>query len=64
MASPRRAWALDGSFMAFRQLQQRVPEFSKFLANQIIPFGPGWTQQRILDTVGARILAAGRAEDR
>lgn len=29
---PRPSWALDGSFLAFRLLQQLVPEFSRFLA--------------------------------
>ena len=27
----RPSWALDGSFLAFRKLQQKVPEFQRFL---------------------------------
>lgn len=30
-STPRPAWAKDGSFLAFRKLQQFVPEFNKFL---------------------------------
>lgn len=30
----RPSWALDGSFLAFRYLQQLVPEFNKFLVNK------------------------------
>lgn len=36
--------------MAFRQLKQLVPEFSKLLFNQLISFDPGWSQQRIADS--------------
>jgi deferrochelatase/peroxidase EfeB len=34
----RPAWATNGSFLVFRQLQQFVPEFNKFLADN--PVGP------------------------
>jgi hypothetical protein len=33
----RPAWAKDSSFLVFRKLQQFVPEFNKFLAENPIP---------------------------
>lgn len=30
---PRQAWQVDGSFMVFRYLRQKVPEFDKFCAD-------------------------------
>lgn len=30
----RPLWSLDGSFLAFRKLQQKVPEFQKFLNDE------------------------------
>ena len=33
----RPAWAKDSSFLVFRKLQQLVPEFNKFLAENPIP---------------------------
>ncbi|KAG8857986.1 hypothetical protein FRB96_005477 [Tulasnella sp. 330] len=51
----RPAWAKDGSFLAFRQLKQLVPEFDNFLL-QVAPPISGWTQQQSADLVGARMV--------
>ncbi|ESK80689.1 fungal peroxidase, partial [Moniliophthora roreri MCA 2997] len=51
----RPAWAKGGSFLAFRQLKQRVPEFNKFLANNALTV-PGLTQQENIDLLGARMV--------
>ncbi|KAJ7669280.1 fungal peroxidase [Mycena polygramma] len=51
----RPAWAKDGSFLVFRQLQQLVPEFNKFLtANPIVE--NGLTAQQGSDLLGARMV--------
>lgn len=55
LQSARPPWMLDGSFMAFRQLKQLVPEFNKFLLDNAPPF-PGYTQQQNADLLGARII--------
>lgn len=36
----RPAWALDGSFLAFRYLRQLVPEFDAFLEKNALPVPP------------------------
>ncbi|KZV89881.1 Dyp-type peroxidase [Exidia glandulosa HHB12029] len=51
----RPAWAKDGSFLAFRQLQQLVPEFHGFL-NASAPAVPGLTQPQSADLLGARMV--------
>ncbi|KAJ7220135.1 dye-decolorizing peroxidase precursor [Mycena pura] len=51
----RPAWAKDGSFLAFRQLKQLVPEFNKFLADNAIK-APGLTVQQGSDLLGARMV--------
>ncbi|ESK81127.1 fungal peroxidase, partial [Moniliophthora roreri MCA 2997] len=51
----RPAWTKGGSFLAFRQLKQRVPEFNKFLANNALTV-PGLTQQENIDLLGARMV--------
>jgi deferrochelatase/peroxidase EfeB len=45
-------WTKDGSFLAFRQLKQLVPEFNKFLADNPIA-DPGLTQEQGSDLLGA-----------
>ncbi|KAF5375779.1 hypothetical protein D9757_008977 [Collybiopsis confluens] len=35
-STTRPSWAKDGSFLAFRQLKQRVPEFNKFLLDNAL----------------------------
>ncbi|KAJ7201680.1 fungal peroxidase [Mycena pura] len=51
----RPAWAKDGSFLAFRQLQQLVPEFNKFLTDNPIR-APALTRQQGSDLLGARMI--------
>ena len=51
----RPAWAKDGSFLAFRQLKQLVPEFDKFLTDNPIN-EPGLTRQQGSDLMGARMI--------
>lgn len=54
----RPAWAVDGSFLAFRYLQQLVPEFNDFLAQNAlkvpIPIAPG--DPNGADLLGARLM--------
>ena len=52
---PRPAWAKDGSFLAFRQLKQLVPEFRKFLADNPI-IEPGLTREQGSALMGARMV--------
>ncbi|KAL0066357.1 dye-decolorizing heme-containing peroxidase [Marasmius tenuissimus] len=54
-SSGRPGWAKSGSFLAFRQLKQRVPEFNKFVANNALSV-PGLTQQENIDLFGARTV--------
>ncbi|KAJ7128313.1 fungal peroxidase [Mycena epipterygia] len=51
----RPAWAKDGSFLAFRQLKQLVPEFNKFLTDNPIR-APTLTSQQGSDLLGARMV--------
>ncbi|KAF7323719.1 DyP-type peroxidase [Mycena kentingensis (nom. inval.)] len=51
----RPSWAQDGSFMVFRQLQQLVPEFNKFLTDNPIR-APALTPQQGSDLLGARMV--------
>jgi len=55
LMSQRPAWMRDGSFLAFRQLKQLVPEFNKFLLDNA-PAYPGYTPQQNADLLGARII--------
>nr|CDN40127.1 Dye-decolorizing peroxidase [Bjerkandera adusta] len=54
----RPSWALDGSFMAFRHFQQKVPEFNAYtLANAIPANSAGnLTQQEGAEFLGARMF--------
>ncbi|KAI3604428.1 fungal peroxidase [Moniliophthora roreri] len=54
-AASRPAWTKGGSFLAFRQLKQRVPEFNKFLIDNALSV-PGLTQQENADLLGARMI--------
>ncbi|THH33434.1 heme-thiolate peroxidase [Antrodiella citrinella] len=49
----RPAWALDGSFLAFRYLFQLVPEFNDFLLHNAIP---GLTPEEGAEFLGARLF--------
>ena len=51
---PRPAWAKDGSFLAWRQLEQLVPEFTKFLDANAFSI-PGFTHEQNVDLLGARM---------
>ena len=51
----RPQWAKDGSFLAFRQLKQLVPEFNKFLADNPIQ-EKGLTNEQGSALLGARMM--------
>ncbi|KAJ7054385.1 fungal peroxidase [Mycena amicta] len=51
----RPTWAKDGSFLAFRQLKQLVPEFNKFLTDNPIRTA-NLTRQQGSDLLGARMV--------
>ncbi|CUA72643.1 Peroxidase 2 [Rhizoctonia solani] len=51
----RPTWALEGSFLAFRQLEQLVPEFDKFLEDNPIIF-PGTSRKYGSELLGARLV--------
>nr|WAW38280.1 DyP-type peroxidase [Auricularia auricula-judae] len=51
----RPSWAKSGSFLAFRQLQQLVPEFDGFL-QAAAPAVPGLTAGQSADLLGARMI--------
>ncbi|KAJ7624892.1 fungal peroxidase [Roridomyces roridus] len=51
----RPAWAKDGSFFVFRQLEQLVPEFDKYLTDNPI-VESGLTVQEGADLLGARMI--------
>jgi len=48
-------WAKDGSFLAFRQLKQMVPEFNKFLSDNPIRAGVNSTAEGS-QLLGARMM--------
>ena len=53
----RPAWALDGTFMAFRYFQQYVPEFNKWtLDNAVQNTANNLTVQQAADFTGARMF--------
>ncbi|KAF7323749.1 Fungal peroxidase [Mycena kentingensis (nom. inval.)] len=51
----RPAWTKDGSFLAFRQLKQLVPEFNKFVNDNPLPVA-GLTKKQQSDLFGARMV--------
>ncbi|KAF9265671.1 fungal peroxidase [Marasmius fiardii PR-910] len=51
----RPTWAKDGSFLAFRQLRQLVPEFDDFVSQNALKV-PGLTVQENTDLFGARMV--------
>ncbi|KAH7099486.1 dye-decolorizing peroxidase precursor [Auriculariales sp. MPI-PUGE-AT-0066] len=55
LATVRPSWSIGGSFMAFRQLDQLVPEFNKFLLDRA-PAATGLTVQQRADKFGARLI--------
>lgn len=52
----RPAWAKDGSFLVFRQMEQLVPEFNKFLLDNPIVEPGVLTAQEGSDLLGARMV--------
>ncbi|KAK1236407.1 dye-decolorizing heme-containing peroxidase [Marasmius sp. AFHP31] len=54
-STQRPAWAKDGSFLAFRQLRQLVPEFSQFVTENALKV-PGLSVQENTDLFGARMV--------
>ncbi|KAJ7476657.1 fungal peroxidase [Mycena latifolia] len=54
-STTRPAWAKDGSFLVFRQLQQLVPEFNQFLTDNPIVID-GLTAEQGSDLLGARMV--------
>lgn len=55
LALQRPSWMKDGSFMAFRQLQQLVPEFDAF-KETTAPNVTGLTRKESIDLFGARMI--------
>ncbi|KAF8596549.1 Dyp-type peroxidase [Ceratobasidium sp. AG-I] len=51
----RPSWAVEGSFLAFRQLEQLVPEFHKFLTDNPIDL-PGLPREKGSELLGARLV--------
>jgi len=51
----RESWQLDGSFLVFRYLFQKVPEFNKFVFDNRLR-GPGLTDKEGADLLGARLI--------
>jgi deferrochelatase/peroxidase EfeB len=51
----RPEWAIEGSFLAFRQLEQLVPEFDKFLIDNPIVL-PGLDHKQGSELLGARLV--------
>jgi deferrochelatase/peroxidase EfeB len=54
-ADARPPWATGGSFLVFRQMQQMVPEFNKYVADHALSV-PGLNQQENEDLFGARLF--------
>lgn len=60
----RPSWTKNGSFLVYRQLNQFVPEFNKFLfdnpvvapSDPRIPFPPDWTHEKGSELTGARMV--------
>ena len=53
--SSRPAWAVEGSFLAFRYLSQLVPEFNTFLEKNPILL-PGLSPKEGSEFLGARLV--------
>ncbi|EJD06642.1 Dyp-type peroxidase [Fomitiporia mediterranea MF3/22] len=51
----RPAWAKNGSFLVYRQLQQLVPEFNKFLTDNPVNV-PGLPRDKGSELLGARLF--------
>ncbi|KAF8151502.1 hypothetical protein B0H34DRAFT_131748 [Crassisporium funariophilum] len=51
----REPWMVDGSFLVFRYLFQKVPEFDDFVDRNALK-GPGMTKEQGADLLGARLI--------
>ncbi|KAK7451700.1 dye-decolorizing heme-containing peroxidase [Stygiomarasmius scandens] len=51
----RPSWAIGGSFLVFRQLQQKVPEFNKYVQDHALNVS-GLTSEENADLFGARLV--------
>jgi len=51
----RPQWAVGGSFLAFRQMQQMVPEFNKYVRDNAVML-PGLSQTDNFNLFGARLF--------
>ncbi|KAK7437243.1 dye-decolorizing heme-containing peroxidase [Stygiomarasmius scandens] len=51
----RPSWATGGSFLAFRQLQQKVPEFNKYVQDHALNV-PELSDEENADLFGARLI--------
>ncbi|KAK7444358.1 dye-decolorizing heme-containing peroxidase [Stygiomarasmius scandens] len=51
----RPQWAVGGSFLAFRQMQQMVPEFNKYVRDNAVML-PGLSQTENFNLFGARLF--------
>ncbi|KIJ48051.1 hypothetical protein M422DRAFT_163272, partial [Sphaerobolus stellatus SS14] len=54
-STSRPDWAKGGSFLAFRQLAQKVPEFNQYLVENAI-VAPGLTREQGSELLGARMV--------
>ncbi|KAF9484599.1 Dyp-type peroxidase [Pholiota conissans] len=54
-ALPRDPWMVDGSFLVFRYLFQKVPEFDDFVDRNALQL-PGLTRKEGADLLGARLV--------
>ncbi len=52
----RPSWAKDGSFLVFRQMEQLVPEFNKFLLDHPVSEPGILTQQEGAELMAARMV--------
>lgn len=53
----RPSWALDGSFLCFRYLEQKVPEFNKFLTDKALTINdPSAPPDLGRELLGARLV--------
>lgn len=53
--SSRPSWAVEGSFLVFRQLSQLVPEFHDFLDQNPVDI-PGLPRDKGSELLGARLV--------
>jgi hypothetical protein len=52
----RPVWAQDGSFLTFRKLMQKVPEFKRFMRDHALTVPPGQGNPTGADFLAARLV--------